>query len=114
MTCVFCMIASGELRASILYQDNELIAFNDISPQAPIHKIIIPRQHIATINEAASEESKLILGRMVQTASDLAKQLNIAEDGYRLVMNCNAKGGQTVFHIHLHLLGGRQMAWPPG
>lgn len=114
MACVFCMIAAGDLRAAILYQDNELLAFNDISPQAPIHKVIIPRRHIATINEVAGEEGQLLLGKMVQTASGLAKELNIAEEGYRLVMNCNAKGGQTVFHVHLHLLAGRQMIWPPG
>ena len=114
MTCLFCNIVSGELKSTIIYEDEDIIAFNDISPQAPVHKIIIPRKHIARLNEADGEENSLLLGRMMQTGIHLAKQLNIAEDGYRLVMNCNGQGGQTVFHVHLHLLGGRQMVWPPG
>lgn len=114
MTCLFCKIASTEIKANILYQDQKIIAFDDIAPQAPIHKIIIPRQHIATLNEATGEENKHLLGQMMQTAISLAHDLNIAADGYRLIMNCNQQGGQTVFHIHLHLLGGRQLTWPPG
>lgn len=113
MDCLFCKIAKGEMPANIIYKDNQVLAFDDINPQAQQHKIIIPYQHIATLNDLREEDSELI-GHMVKSAAMLAKQLNIADDGYRLVMNCNAGGGQTVFHIHVHLLGGRRMSWPPG
>ena len=111
--CLFCKIASGEIAATIIYQDNLVVAFDDINPQALHHKIIIPRKHIATLNDLHEEDANLI-GRMVLSAAKLAKELKISEPGYRIVMNCNAGGGQTVFHIHLHLLGGRHMIWPPG
>ena len=111
--CLFCKIASGEVPAKIIHQDELVVAFDDIGPQAPHHKIIIPRKHIATLNDLTTEDTQLI-GHMVQTAGSLAKTLNIADKGYRVVMNCNSGGGQTVYHIHLHLLGGRQMIWPPG
>lgn len=114
MDCLFCKIASGEIPANIIHQDDQIIVFDDISPQAPHHKVIIPRKHIETLNELAGGEDIYLLGHMIQSASLMAKQLGIAEDGYRLVANCNSKGGQTVFHIHIHLLGGRQMTWPPG
>lgn len=113
MDCIFCKIANGESNANIIYRDDNVVAFDDIHPQAPQHKIIISLKHIASLNELHDEDAELI-GHMVQSAAQLAKQLNIAKDGYRLVMNCNAGGGQTVFHIHLHLLGGRNMHWPPG
>lgn len=113
MDCLFCKIASGNIPAKLVYEDDWVVAFDDINPQAPQHKIIIPRKHITTLNETL-EEDKNLLGHMVQSAMKLANQLNIADDGYRLVMNCNTNGGQTVFHIHMHLLGGRQMTWPPG
>lgn len=113
MDCLFCKIASGEIPANIIYRDDHIVAFDDINPQAAQHKIIIPQKHIATLNELHDEDNELI-GHMVQSAALLAKQLNIAKTGYRLVMNCNAGGGQTVFHIHIHLLGGRQLNWPPG
>lgn len=113
MDCLFCKIARGEIPANIIYQDDLVMAFDDINPQAPIHKIIIPKQHIATINDLTTENSEL-MAHMIQSAVLLAKQANLAAEGYRIVMNCNANGGQTVFHIHLHLLGGRQMGWPPG
>lgn len=113
MDCLFCKIAEGTIPAKIIYRDEHTIAFDDINPQAPQHKLIIPLKHISTINEVSAEDSQLI-GRMVMTAQKLAKDLGIAESGYRLVMNCNAGAGQTVFHIHAHLLGGRQMIWPPG
>ena len=113
MDCLFCKIANGEMNATVIYEDDKVLAFDDIHPQAAQHKIIIPRKHIATANDIQTEDSHLI-GHMVQTAATLAKQLEIAEEGYRLVMNCNALGGQTVFHIHLHLLGGRSLSWPPG
>ncbi|MBX3708319.1 MAG: histidine triad nucleotide-binding protein [Gammaproteobacteria bacterium] len=111
--CLFCNIASGVIPAKIVYHDDLVVAFDDINPQATHHKIIIPRKHIATINHIQTEDNQLI-GHLVSIAAQLAKELHIAEQGYRLVMNCNAGGGQTVFHIHLHLLGGRQMTWPPG
>lgn len=113
MTCIFCKIQQGEIPAEIIYRDDKVLAFRDIQPQAEHHLVIIPLEHIATLNELTNDHTQLI-GQMVQTATKLAKELNIAEDGYRLVMNCNANGGQTVFHIHLHLLGGRLMHWPPG
>lgn len=113
MDCLFCKIIRGEMPAKIIYQDDYVIALDDINPQAPQHKLIIPNKHIATPNDIHTEDNALI-GHMIQTAKMLAKKLNIAEDGYRLVLNCNEGAGQTVFHIHLHLLGGRQMHWPPG
>jgi histidine triad (HIT) family protein len=113
MDCLFCKIAAGQIPANIIYRDDTVVAFDDINPQAPHHKIIIPQKHIATINDLHDEDSELI-GDMVQSAAMLAKKLNIADDGYRLVFNCNAGAGQSVFHIHIHLLGGRRMAWPPG
>ncbi len=113
MDCLFCKIAEGRIPAKLIYQDDAVVAFDDIHPQAPQHKIIIPRKHIATLNDLHEDDNNLV-GRLVQTAVKLAKELNIADAGYRLVMNCNAGGGQTVFHIHIHLLGGRQMTWPPG
>ena len=113
MDCLFCKIAKGEIPAKIIYEDDLVMAFDDINPQAPHHKIFIPRKHIATLNDLQDGDDKLI-GHMVQAATKLAKELNIAEDGYRVVMNCNTHGGQSVYHIHLHLLGGRRLAWPPG
>ncbi|MFZ2315246.1 MAG: histidine triad nucleotide-binding protein [Gammaproteobacteria bacterium] len=113
MECLFCKIANGDILANILYQDEQVVCFDDISPKAPHHKLIIPRKHIATINDIGAEDQALI-GHMVTTGAAMAKQLNIAEPGYRLVFNCNSDGGQLVYHIHLHLLGGRQMTWPPG
>lgn len=113
MDCLFCKIAQGNIPAKIIYQDDQVLAFDDINPQSPIHKLIIPRKHIATLNDLTTEHNELI-GQMVQSAKHLAHELHIAEDGYRLVFNCNPGAGQTVFHIHAHLLGGRQMTWPPG
>jgi len=111
--CIFCQIASKQLSAHITYEDKQVIAFNDIDPQAPVHQLIIPKQHISTLNDITSESIPLI-GHMVKVASELAHEFNLNESGYRTVFNCNANGGQMVFHIHLHLLGGRQMSWPPG
>ena len=113
MDCLFCKIAAGEIPSTILSEDSEIIAFQDIRPQAPTHSLIIPRQHIATINDVDSKDEQL-LGRMVLTAKKLAKSLQLSDSGYRLVFNVNSGGGQEVYHIHLHLLGGRQMTWPPG
>lgn len=113
MTCLFCKIASGELPSNIVYQDDQLVAFRDIAPQAPCHILIIPKRHIATLNDLQADDAEL-LGNMVLRARAIAAEEGLAENGYRLAMNCNSDGGQTVFHIHLHLLGGRQMQWPPG
>lgn len=113
MDCLFCKIALGEIPAKLLYQDEYVIAFADINPQAPTHLLVVPKQHISTINEVNQANSALI-GHMVQVATQLAKDAKIHENGYRVVMNCNSAGGQAVYHIHCHLLGGRQMSWPPG
>lgn len=112
MACLFCKIASGE-GTELIYADDQVVAFHDIDPQAPLHVLVIPRRHISTINDSASHDETL-LGHMIFIATQLAEKNNIAENGYRLILNCNRGGGQAVFHIHLHLLGGRQMRWPPG
>ena len=113
MDCIFCKIASHEIPATIIYEDDKIIAFDDLHPKAPQHKLIIPRKHIATLNDLTEEDS-LLAGHMLLVSTQLAKKLDIAEDGYRLVINCNAAAGQEVFHIHIHLLGGRDLHWPPG
>lgn len=113
MDCLFCKIVAGEIPAKISYQDEQVVAFDDINPQAPHHKIIIPRKHIANLNELSPADEN-VTGHLVTVAAKLAKELNVAEDGYRVVMNCNPHGGQTVYHIHMHLIAGRQMHWPPG
>lgn len=111
--CIFCKIASGKLPAEIYYEDEEIIAFRDIHPVAPTHLLIIPRRHIATANEFTGEESALI-GKLSITAARIAHELRVDQSGYRLVMNCHRDAGQTVFHVHLHLLAGRRFNWPPG
>lgn len=113
MDCIFCKIVRQELPATLVYQDEEIVAFDDLHPRAPIHKLIIPRKHIATINDIEKSDVALV-GHLIYTAKLLAKENGLAKDGYRIVMNCNKNAGQEVFHIHLHLLGGRQMSWPPG
>ncbi len=111
--CLFCKIANGELDTNLIYKDDDIVAFNDINPQAPHHILIIPRRHIATINDLGEDDTELV-GRLVQTAKQLARKYKIADAGYRLIFNCNNAAGQAVYHIHLHLLGGRAMSWPPG
>jgi histidine triad (HIT) family protein len=113
MSCLFCRIALGEIPASIVHQDDELIAFNDINPQAPMHVLVVPRRHIATLNDVMESDAALV-GRMMRRAAAIASERGYAERGYRAVFNCNREAGQTVFHIHLHVLGGRGMSWPPG
>ncbi len=112
-SCLFCKIAAGELPADIYYQDEEIIAFRDIHPVASTHLLIIPRKHLATANEFTEADAALI-GKLSITAAKLAKELRFDEHGYRLVMNCNRDAGQTVFHVHLHLMAGRTFSWPPG
>ena len=111
--CLFCRIASGEIPADIVYEDDELLAFNDINPQAPTHVLVVPRRHIATLNDLTADDVGLV-GRLIHRATVIAAERGHAESGYRTVFNCNAEAGQTVFHIHLHLLAGRPMTWPPG
>ncbi len=111
--CLFCKILAGDIPADIVFESDTAIAFRDINPQAPTHVVIIPRKHIATINDI-DEADQMIAGGLYLVASAIARDAGIAEDGYRVVMNCNAAAGQTVFHIHLHLLGGRALDWPPG
>jgi histidine triad (HIT) family protein len=110
---IFGRIAAGEIPADIVYEDDDLVAFRDLSPQAPTHILIIPRKPIPTLNDVEEADAELV-GKLFLAAAKVAKQLGIAEAGYRVVVNCNAVGGQTVFHLHLHLLGGRPMQWPPG
>ena len=113
MSCLFCRIANREIPASIVYEDDQLLAFKDINPGAPTHVLIIPKRHIATLNDLQPGDDALV-GAMTRAAADIAAKVGIAEDGFRTVFNTNANAGQSVFHIHLHLLGGRSLAWPPG
>ena len=113
MSCLFCDIANKKIDTCVVYDDEQVTAFNDINPQAPTHILIIPKIHIETINEAEKSHESL-LGHMVFVAQKIARQEGFHDNGYRLIFNVNAQGGQTVYHIHLHLLGGRQMTWPPG
>jgi histidine triad (HIT) family protein len=113
MDCLFCKIGKGEIPADIIYRDDSVIAFADINPHAPHHLLIVPHKHIATLNDLTDEDDALI-GKMAHAAKVLAKRLNVQDEGYRLVMNCNKGAGQTVFHIHMHFLGGRDLNWPPG
>lgn len=111
--CLFCKIAAGNIPAKIVFENENILAFRDIDPKAPTHILIIPKKHIPTLNELAEADRGLI-GEITFTAKELAKQEGIENTGYRTVFNCNRDGGQAVYHIHLHLLGGRKMTWPPG
>ena len=111
--CLFCKILAGEIPADIIHESATTIACRDINPQAPTHVLIIPRKHIATINDIVPED-QAVIGSLYLAACDIVTAEGIADDGYRTVMNCNEAAGQTVFHIHMHLLGGRTLAWPPG
>jgi histidine triad (HIT) family protein len=110
---IFSKIIRKEIPADIVYEDDDLLAFKDINPQAPYHLLIIPKKEIPTVNQLV-EEDELLIGKLIIRARKLAESLGIAESGYRLVFNCNKGGGQEVYHLHLHLIGGRQMNWPPG
>ena len=113
MDCLFCKIISGEIPGAIVYQDDRLVAFKDINPQAPMHVLIVPRRHIASLNDLKVEDDGIV-GEMVRRAAAIAAHHGHADRGYRTVFNTNAEAGQTVFHIHLHVLGGRRLGWPPG
>jgi len=111
--CLFCKIAAGDIPAKIVYEDEKLVVFRDINPQAPQHLLIVPRKHIRTTVDLTTADNELV-GHIHQVAGKLAHDLGFADNGFRLVNNCNADGGQVVWHIHFHLLGGREMGWPPG
>ena len=110
---LFLKIIDREIPADIVFEDDHVLAFRDINPQAPLHVLIIPKRRIRTLSDVRDED-ELILGKLMNTARKIAQENGIADDGYRVVMNCNEAAGQTVFHIHLHLLGGRALSWPPG
>ncbi|HEY3357769.1 MAG TPA: histidine triad nucleotide-binding protein [Polyangia bacterium] len=111
--CLFCQIRDGELPAEIIYTDEQVIAFRDINPQAPLHALIVPRQHIPSLNDLQPEHDGLV-GHLHRVAARLAADAGVADKGYRVLFNCNRGAGQTVYHLHLHVLGGRLLRWPPG
>lgn len=111
--CLFCKIRDGEIDADVVFENDRVLAFRDLNPQAPTHVLIIPRRHIATINDVSAQNAEEV-GLLLAAAAQIAQAEGIADDGYRVTMNCNEAAGQTVFHLHLHLLGGRSLGWPPG
>ena len=111
--CLFCKIIKGEIPSQVVYEDDDVFAFRDINAQAPLHVLVIPKKHIATINDIQVDDAETV-GKLYLTAKNIASDEGHADDGYRVVMNCGEAAGQTVFHIHLHLLAGRFLAWPPG
>ena len=111
--CLFCKIVAGDISADVVLETDSTVAFRDVNPKAPMHVLVIPKRHIATINDLSAGDEHLI-GDLLLVAAKIADDEGLADDGYRVVMNCNAAAGQTVFHIHLHLLGGRSLGWPPG
>lgn len=111
--CLFCKISAGEIPVRIRYEDEHLIVFDDINPQAPVHLLLVPRKHIATTLDLTREDHSLV-GHIFQVAGKMARELGFAQEGFRIVNNCNEAGGQTVWHLHFHLLGERQLSWPPG
>ncbi len=113
MSCLFCKIISGEIPATIVYQDDRLVVIEDISPAAPLHLLLIPRKHIASVLELGEVDDQLV-GHLFRVAADIARERGVAENGFRIVTNTNGAAGQSVFHIHFHLLAGRLLQWPPG
>lgn len=113
MECIFCRIAQRKLPAKIIYEDGLSVAFEDTNPQAPVHTLVVPKKHIST-NLDLKEEDNVLIGHLFQVANKIARDKGIADRGFRLVMNCNPESGQTIFHMHLHIFGGRRMHWPPG
>lgn len=111
--CLFCRIITGEIKGDIVYQDGSVVAFRDINPQAPVHILIVPRKHIATVLDLEDGDKGLI-GDIFSAAAKLAKEQGVSKDGFRVVVNCGPGAGQTVYHVHFHLLGGRPFVWPPG
>jgi histidine triad (HIT) family protein len=113
MSCLFCRIVAGEIPATRVHEDDDLVAFDDINPQAPMHVLIVPKTHVATLNDLGADHDRVV-GAMVRRAAAVAAERGYAARGFRAVFNCNAEAGQTVFHLHLHVLGGRTLTWPPG
>ncbi len=113
MDCLFCRIVAGEIPADVVHQDERAIAFRDINPQAPVHLLVIPRDHLESLDEAARSDEAL-LGHLLRVAARVANELDLSEGGYRTVINTGAGAGQSVFHLHLHVIGGRRLSWPPG
>jgi len=111
--CLFCNIVDGKIKANLVYQDDSIVAFKDIAPKAPVHILIIPRKHLVSVSDIA-ETDRALIGEIFQVAARLAREQGIADSGYRVVVNSGADAGQSVLHLHYHLLGGRQMTWPPG
>lgn len=111
--CLFCKMIAGEIKPDTVFENDTVLAFRDVNPQAPTHVLVIPKQHISTLNDLQPDHQQLV-GELYLAAREVARTEGIDERGYRTVMNCNAEAGQSVFHIHLHLLGGRPMTWPPG
>ena len=111
--CLFCKMVSGEIAPDIVFENEDVLAFRDMNPQAPLHVLVIPKTHIATVNDLTAEDAALV-GKLNLAAQQIAADEGVAEPGYRMVMNCNPEAGQSVYHIHLHVLGGRPMSWPPG
>ena len=111
--CLFCKMVRREIAPDVVYEDDDVLAFRDISPQAPTHILVIPKTHIASLNELGTDDATLV-GKMYLAAQRIAREEGVADSGYRTLVNCGSDGGQTVFHVHLHLLAGRQMTWPPG
>ncbi|MGE5236832.1 MAG: histidine triad nucleotide-binding protein [Acidobacteriota bacterium] len=111
--CIFCRIASGSIRARLLFEDDELLAFHDLSPQAPVHVLVIPRRHIASLADSSVDDREL-LGKLLLACGEVARRTGISDDGFRVVTNTGARSGQSVFHLHFHVIGGRSMRWPPG
>ncbi|MFC1602820.1 histidine triad nucleotide-binding protein [Pseudomonadota bacterium] len=111
--CLFCKMVSGEIKPDVVYETDDVLAFRDVSPQAPTHVLVIPKKHYSTTNDLQSEDAELV-GKLVLGAQKVAEIDGLSEQGYRMVLNCNEEAGQTVFHIHMHVLGGRRMNWPPG
>ena len=111
--CIFCKIANREL-GRLVYEDEEIAAFDDLNPQAPVHALVIPKKHISRLSDVTGEGDACLMGRILVVANKIAAERGIAEGGYRVVVNCNEGAGQSVWHVHFHLLGGRRMTWPPG
>ena len=113
MACLFCRIVAGEVPATKVYEDDRLVAFEDLNPQAPMHVLVVPRAHVATLNDLGPDHDSLV-GEMIRRGAAMAAERGYADQGFRTVFNCNRQAGQSVFHIHLHVLAGRQFTWPPG
>lgn len=112
--CIFCKIIDGEIPSTLVYENEHVVAFKDVNPEAPIHLLIVPRKHIPTTLDITEEDGRIIMPQIFAAIGHLTKQFNLEQDGFRIVNNCGSNGGQTVNHLHFHLLGGRQLQWPPG